>query len=223
MSKVTDDRDVLHPGEPVLLIIEDDITFAQYLLEQAQDQRFKGLVASRGDTGLDMARQSKPDAIILDIQLPVMAGWRVLDHLKCEPATRHIPVQIIFTEEERNRSLQLAALGYLKKPVPQEVLTQALVELKNFVERPLKHLLVVEDNEVQRNSIVELIGSSDVQITALETATAALAALKAGHFDCALLDLGLPDMSRFEVIEQIKEDSHLKLTIIVYTGQDLTP
>ncbi len=223
MSEVTDDRDVLQPGELVLLIIEDDITFTQCLLEQARGQRFKGLIASRGDTGLDMARQFKPDAIILDIQLAVMDGWRVLEHLKRDPVTRHIPVQIISIEEERHRSLQLGALGYLKKPVPQEALTQALVELKNFVERPLKHLLLVEDNEAQRNSIVELIGSSDVQITAVETATAALAALKAGHFDCAVLDLGLPDISGFEVIEQIKEDSHLKLPIIIYTGQDLTP
>lgn len=212
------------PSDRVLLIIEDDLKFAQILLDRCRAEGFKGLVALRSDLGLAMAREFKPDAIMLDIRLPVMDGWTVLDRLKHDPSTRHIPVHILSVEEGQQRSLHQGAIAYLKKPVASEALTQTLVDLKAFIERQVKHLLVVEDNEAQRQRIVELIGSGDVQTTAVPSGAAALAALKAGQYDCVVLDLGLPDMSGFELIEQVKQDpSLLKLPIIVYTGQDLTP
>jgi len=223
-GEINDDREAITPGDRVLLIIEDDLKFAQILLDRSRTEGFKGLVALRSDLGLAMAREFKPDAIMLDLRLPVMDGWTVLDRLKHDPSTRHIPVHILSAEEGQQRSLHQGAIAYLKKPVASEALTQALVDIKAFIERQVKQLLVVEDDEVQRQSIVELIGSGDVQTTTVASGSAALAALKAGQFDCVVLDLGLPDMSGLELIEQIKQEpSLLKLPIIVYTGQDLTP
>ena len=165
---------------------------------------------------------------MLDIGLPEMDGWTVLDRLKHDPQTRHIPVHIVSGLEERQRSLQLGAIAYLQKPVGQESLITALTNTQTFVERPLKRLLVVEDNEQQRQSIVELIGDGDVRTTAVGTGGEALAALKASPFDCVVLDLGLPDMSGFELIKQIEQQvgisngGRTSLPIIIYTGKNLT-
>jgi HAMP domain-containing protein/CheY-like chemotaxis protein/signal transduction histidine kinase len=222
--QVADDRENIQPGDRLLLIIEDDVNFARILLDMARDAGFKALVALRSNEGLSMAREFKPDAITLDIRMPEMDGWTVLDRLKHDPNTRHIPVHILSVEEGRQRGLQLGALAYLQKPVTREALLDALSGIKSFVERQVKNLLVVEDDETQRRSIVDLIGNSDVSTTAVGSGEAALAALKAGHFDCIVLDLGLPDMTGFELIEQIKQDVSLsKLPIIVYTGKELTP
>ena len=211
-----------------MLIVEDDVNFARILLDTGREQGFKGIVALQGDTGLALAQQFLPTAIMLDIGLPEMDGWTVLDRLKHDPQTRHIPVHIVSGLEERQRSLQLGAIAYLQKPVGQEALIASLTNIQNFVERPLKRLLVVEDNEHQRQSIVELIGDGDVRTTAVGTGTEALAALKASAFDCVVLDLGLPDMSGFELIKQIEQQVGLSnggrtsLPIIIYTGKKLT-
>ncbi|MEO9126593.1 MAG: HAMP domain-containing protein [Microcoleus sp.] len=220
---ISDDRENIESGDRLLLIIEDDVNFARILLDLAQEQGFKGLVALRSDVGLAMARDFKPTAIMLDLNLPVMDGWTVLDRLKHDPSTRHIPVHIVSVEDGRQRSLQLGAIAYLQKPVTREALSKALTDIKGFVERPVKNLLVVEDNETQRLSIVDLIGNHDVLTTAVGSGAEALEILKSGHFDCIVLDLGLPDMTGFELIEQIKQEATLKsLPIIIYTGKELT-
>ncbi|MEG4085593.1 HAMP domain-containing protein [Microcoleus sp. POL10_C6] len=220
---ISDDRENIESDDRVLLIIEDDVNFARILLDMAQEQGFKGLVALRSDIGLAMAREFKPTAIMLDLNLPVMDGWTVLDRLKHDPSTRHIPVHIVSVEEGRQRSLQLGAIAYLQKPVSREALSKALTDIKGFVERPVKNLLVVEDDETQRLSIVDLIGNHDVSTTAVGSGAEALATLKSGHFDCVVLDLGLPDMTGFELIEQIKQEANLKsLPLIIYTGKELT-
>ena len=219
-----DDRETVQMGDRTLLIIEDDLNFARILLDLAREQGFKGLVAPRGDRGLVMAREFKPTAIMLDINLPVMDGWAILDRLKRDPNTRHIPIHVMSVEEGQQRSLQHGAIAYLQKPVTHETLTHALSDIKGFIERPVKTLLVVEDDELQRRSIVELIGNTDVASTAVGTGSQALAALKQRHFDCLVLDLGLPDMSGLALIEQIKQDPSLRyLPIIVYTGKELSP
>ncbi len=222
-TPLIDDREELQPGERILLIVEDDINFASILLDLARQQGFKGIVASNGSMALAMAREFNPHAIMLDIRLPVVDGWTVLNHLKHDPNTRHIPVHIISGESEPQRGLQLGALAYLQKPATSEALSEALAQIKGFIERQVKNLLVVEDDETQRHSIVALLGNSDVQTTAVGTGAAALAALKAGQFDCVVLDLGLPDMSGFELLTQIKQDvSQWMLPIIVYTAQELS-
>ncbi|MBD2073659.1 HAMP domain-containing protein [Phormidium sp. FACHB-592] len=220
---IDDDRDTIQPDDQVLLIIEDDLAFAQILLDMARQQGFKGLVAARSDVGLAMAQELKPAAIMLDVRLPFMTGWAVLDRLKHNPATRHIPVHMMSVEEGQKRSLQLGAIAFIQKPASSEALSKALNDIKGFIERPVKHLLIVEDDETQRHSIVELIGNSDVRSTAVGTGAEALEALKTGHFDCLVLDLGLPDIAGFALIEQIKQEPGLqRLPIIVYTGKELT-
>ncbi|BDI17680.1 histidine kinase [Nostoc cf. commune SO-36] len=220
---LNDDRTTIERGDRVLLIVEDDINFARILLDMAQQQGFKVIAAHTGSTGLMLAQQFLPSAILLDIRLPEMDGWTVLDRLKHDPNTRHIPVHIMTIEEGRQRGLQLGAIAYLQKPLTSETISEALTKIKGFVERQVKNLLVVEDDDTQRLSIVELIGNSDVSTTAVADGVTALEAIRTQHFDCLVLDLGLPDMTGFELIEQIKLLPHGKtLPIIVYTGREIS-
>ena len=189
----------------------------------ARQQEFKGIVANSGSAGLAMAQEFRPSAIILDIRLPGMDGWTVLDRLKHDPTTRHIPVHIMTVEEGRQRGLQQGALAFLQKPVSGEALHQALDKIKGFVSRAVRNLLVVEDDANQRLSIVELIGNTDVVTTAVGTGREALLAISQQHYDCIVLDLGLPDMSGLELIEHIKlQPNGEALPIIVYTARELS-
>ncbi|WP_052754530.1 response regulator [Calothrix sp. 336/3] len=209
--------------ERTLLIIEDDINFARILLDMAQQQEFKGIVATNGKDGLALAQQYQPSAIILDIRLPEIDGWTVLERLKQDPKTRHIPVHIITAEDSKQRGLQLGAIAYLQKPVSREAIDNAFTRIKDFVDRKVKNLLVVEDDENQRHSIVELIGNSDVLTTAVSTGSEALLAIRNEQFDCLVLDLGLPDINGFELIELIKQEANAAtLPIIIYTARELT-
>jgi CheY-like chemotaxis protein len=147
----------------------------------------------------------------------------VLERLKDDPATRHIPVHIISVDEERERGLTQGALSFLTKPVSKDALDDALTQLKAFIKKRVKNLLVVEDDEVQRNAIVDLIGNGDVKTTAVATGAEALAALETGQFDCMVLDLGLSDMTGFQLLERMKKSSQIRqIPVIVYTGKELT-
>lgn len=220
--QVEDDRTNLGPTDKVLLIIEDDIKFANILLEMARGRGFKGLVALQGDIGLEMAKSYKPDAIILDIQLPVIDGWSVLGELKSSAETRHIPVHVISVVDEVKQGLMMGAIAYLKKPSSREALENAFTHIESYTEKSMKHLLIVEDNDVQRSSIIELIGHDDVSITAVSTGAEALSELRKKRYDCMVLDLMLTDMTGFELLDQIRDDEDLTdLPIIIYTGKDL--
>lgn len=219
-----DDREQIQPGDRVLLIIEDDVNFARILLGMARQQGFKGLVSLQGDTGLALAKEWIPTAIMLDLQLPVLDGWHILQTLKADPRTRAIPVHVISVIEGRRRSLREGAFAFLQKPVDRDLLEQALGQIKDFVERPFKKLLLIEDNEIDRNSIIHLIGEQDVRITAVSTGSAALEALNQDQFDCLIMDLGLPDMSGFELAEQVYEKLGVDHPPIIFnTAQTLTP
>ncbi|MBE9180457.1 response regulator [Oculatella sp. LEGE 06141] len=220
---VADDYGSIQPGDRTLLIVEDDLNFARILLDMAREQGFKVLVASRSEDGLALAREYKPNAIMLDIHLPDLDGWTVLDRLKHDPGTRHIPVHILSVDDEQQRGFQLGAIAYLQKPISPDTLTQALVSIKGFIDRQVRRLLVIEDDHIQAESIRELIGNGDVQTTVVGTGSEALTVLKTETFDCVVLDLGLPDMDGFELIEQIKQEEKLAyLPIIVYTGKELS-
>ncbi|MGE0397607.1 MAG: HAMP domain-containing protein [Kofleriaceae bacterium] len=220
---VPDDYDALEPGDRVLLVIEDDLTFAMTLLEMGRSSGFKGVVATSGAQGLELARTVKPDAVTLDLRLPDIDGWVLLDRLKHDPSTRHIPVHVISGLDEERRSLQNGALGFLQKPVTAERLVEGLAEVKEFVEKRVKSLLVVEDDPIQSQAITELIGDGDVQTTSVSSGEGALESLQQGSFDCVVMDLRLPGMSGFELIERIKADPrHRRLPVIVYTGRELT-
>ncbi|HEX2163921.1 MAG TPA: HAMP domain-containing protein [Thermoanaerobaculia bacterium] len=222
---IPDDRYAIEPGERVLLIVEDDETFARMLLDQAREQGFRGVVALEGGDALEIAKSLKPDAITLDLNLPDMDGWVLLDRFKHDSDTRHIPVHIIsaYGGEER-RGLERGAVAVLEKPVEREALAAALGEIQQFLARRVKKLLVVEDDDVQRQAILELIGNGDVETTAVSSGEEALEALAHESFDCMVLDLRLPGIAGTELIRRVKEDPAKKrLPIIVYTGMELPP
>ena len=220
---VQDDRHDIQEGDRVVLIVEDDINFAGILLDLAREKGFKGLVATTGAMALALAQKYKPSAITLDIRLPDRDGWTVLDRLKHDAQTSYIPVHIITVEEQRQRALQQGAFTHLQKPVSHEDLTSAFENIAQFAERRVRKLLIVEDDDVQRMSVVELIGNGDVHTTAVATGSEALNALKDERFDCMVLDLRLPDMTGFELIEKLQTElGRYDLPIIIYTGKELT-
>jgi HAMP domain-containing protein/CheY-like chemotaxis protein/signal transduction histidine kinase len=222
-EEIPDDRDLVRPGDAVLLIVEDDPHYARVLLGLARDKGWKGLVARLGQQAMAMARQYHPTAITLDIFLPDMLGWTVLNNLKLEASTRHIPVQIISLDEERRHGLSRGAFSYLVKPATTEDLHVAFDRMKAFSRARRKQLLIVEDNDMERESIVELLGHDDIDITTVSSGTEAFKALLDKPFDCAVLDLRLPDISGFELLQKIQQEPSLReIPVVIFTGKDLT-
>jgi HAMP domain-containing protein/CheY-like chemotaxis protein/signal transduction histidine kinase len=222
-TDIPDDRENIEEGDRTVLIVENDINFAKVLLDMAREKGFKGVVELNGEAGLAAAREIRPDAITLDIDMPGMDGFQVLDRLKRDPETRHIPVHIISGVEEKQHGLRAGAMAYLAKPVEKDALDAAFGRIAQFIEAVPRNLLVVEDNENQRQSIVELIAHDDVDITAVGSAEEALATLAEKHFDCMVLDLGLRDMSGFDLLEKVKSNPVMRdLPIIIYTGKELS-
>jgi CheY-like chemotaxis protein len=219
---IEDDRSHLLPNDKVLLIIEDDPNYARILLEMAHEKGFKGVVAQRGNVALSMVRDFKPVAVTLDLHLPDIDGWRILDRLKVDLATRHIPVHIISVEQDREPTRTQGALGFITKSETKESLQRAFEQLRQFIDRPVKSLLLVEDDEIQTMSIRDLIGNGDVKTTVVNSGKDALLALQAEKYDCMILDLGLPDMSGAQLLEHIKNSVESRtLPIIIYTAKDL--
>jgi HAMP domain-containing protein/CheY-like chemotaxis protein/signal transduction histidine kinase len=222
-EQVDDDRDDVRPQDRVVLIIEDDATFARILVGLARDRGFKGLMARTGVGGLALARQFVPDAITLDIGLPDVDGWSLLDQLKRDPATRGIPVHVISGEEQWQKALDSGAFAHLKKPASEDALTQAFDNLLGFADAASRNVLVIEDDVTQLSAMANLIQSGEVTVTAVSTGTQAMAALDESKFDCVIVDLGLPDIDGLELIQQIKaHPSHVRVPVIVYTGRELT-
>ncbi|AOW78957.1 hybrid sensor histidine kinase/response regulator [Colwellia sp. PAMC 20917] len=223
MAEVEDDRILISSGDRVVLIIEDDISFAKILLDNAREKGFKGVVATTGDAGLLCAQEYRPDAIILDIKLPIMNGWTVLDRIKHDVKIRHIPVHVVSVDDVTQRSLKQGAISFLQKPLNDSSMQDIFLHIDSFQKQKHKQLLVVEDNEKQRAAIIDLIGNGDVHITAVATVKEAREALKKQKFHCMVLDLILPDESGLSLIETIKKDPELiSLPIIIYTGKELT-
>jgi CheY-like chemotaxis protein/signal transduction histidine kinase/HAMP domain-containing protein len=219
---IEDDRNLIQPGDPTLLIIEDDPHFARILLGLARDRGFRGIVATKGALGLSLARQFKPSAVSLDIFLPDMLGWTVLNQLKLDPSTRHIPVQIVTMEEERQHGLAHGAFSYVVKAPTTDGLETAFERLKEFTIPRTKRLLIVEDNDIERRSIAELLGHSDIELASAGTGQEALATMLDRSFDCVVLDLRLPDMSGFELLEKIHAEPALaQIPVVVFTGKEL--
>jgi CheY-like chemotaxis protein/GAF domain-containing protein/HAMP domain-containing protein len=222
-ATLLDDRGLIAPGDPSVLIVEDDERFAKTLLDFAREKNFKGIVTYRGDSALSLARDYLPSAILLDIDLPDIDGLTVLDRLKRDPSTRHIPVHVLSALRERERALRQGAISYINKPVSREALQEEFKRIQKFLMGGKRSLLVVEDDMAQRESIVSLIGDADVHIVTVETGQAAMAALAEHQFDCMVLDLTLPDISGFDLLDQIGKLPPLRdLPIVIYTAKELS-
>jgi HAMP domain-containing protein/CheY-like chemotaxis protein/signal transduction histidine kinase len=220
---VADDRADLSPDDAVLLIVEDDPHYARILVDLAHDKGLKVLVAMRGSDALTLARQFRPMAVSLDVFLPDMLGWTVLSQLKQDPETRHIPVQIVTLEEDRQHGLARGAFSFITKPTTTEGLEAAIGKITTYAAPRRKRLLVVEDNAAEQLSITELLGHDDLEVVVADTGEAALAAMREHPCDCVVLDLRLPDMSGFEVLEQISVDEQLAdVPVVVFTGRELS-
>jgi HAMP domain-containing protein/signal transduction histidine kinase/DNA-binding response OmpR family regulator len=218
-----DDRGLIAPGDPSVLIVEDDAAFAGIVLEFAREKNFKGIVTHLGDSVLSMARDYLPSAILLDLDLPDIDGFTVLDRLKRDPSTRHIPVHVMSSMRERERALRQGAISYINKPVEREALQEEFTRIQKFLMGGKRSLLVVDDEKMQRDSIVSLIGDSDLRIVAVENGADALEALRTSHFDCMVLDLTLPDISGFDLLDVIGKEPNLRdLPIVIYTAKELS-
>jgi HAMP domain-containing protein/CheY-like chemotaxis protein/signal transduction histidine kinase len=223
-TDVQDDRANLKPGDQTLLIVEDDISFAALLLDLAREQGFKGLLAFTGEAALAMARKFRPHAISLDLRLPDMEGYALLDYLKHNLELRHIPVVVLSGGDDPERALRAGAFAYLKKPAEKEDLVRAVLKTQTFLSRQPKRLLIVEDSGIERQSLIDLLAGEDVVTETAGTAAEALEMLKSKPFDCLVLDLMLPDIGGLELVERIKSEvGLLQLPIIVHTAKDLSP
>jgi HAMP domain-containing protein/CheY-like chemotaxis protein/signal transduction histidine kinase len=223
IEQIPDDRLDIQPGDAILLIVEDDPHYARILLELAREKGFKVLLAMRGDDALDLAKQYQPTAVSLDVFLPDMLGWNVLCQLKQNPLTRHIPVQIVTLDEDRQHGLARGAFSFVTKPTTREGISQALSKIKDFSQPRRRRLLVVEDNKAERMSIRELLGHDDIEIVSAATGRQALDILHQGACDCVVLDLRLPDMSGFEVLEHMRGETALAdVPVVVFTGRELS-
>jgi CheY-like chemotaxis protein len=221
---IDDDRKNVLPDDSVLLIVEDDPHYARVLLDLARDKGFKVLVATRGADALALAREYHPSAVSLDVFLPDMLGWTVLNHLKQDPALRHIPVQMLTLDEDRHHGLARGAFGFVTKPTTPEGLDQALSRIKEFASPRRKRLLVVEDNPAEQFSIKELLGHDDIDVSVVGTGAEALEAINGESFDCVVLDLRLPDMTGFDVLESLRDAPAVRdLPVVVFTGKELSP
>ncbi len=223
-SEIPDDRQELKPGVRSILIIEDDIRFATILADTARERGFKVLVAEDGETGLHFADYYQPSGIMLDIGLPGMDGWQVIAHLKDNSKTRHIPVHFMSASDSPLDAMKQGAVGFLTKPVSMADMEQAFGRIESIIDRPVKRLLLVEDDPAQLKSLRELIGNSDVETMTAETGAEALDLLSKDEFDCIVLDLGLPDMDGLELLENLRNGESLRqVPVVVYTGKKLEP
>jgi len=221
---VEDDRENLQPDDTVLLIVEDEPHYARVLRDLAHDKGFKVLVAAHGADALTLAREFHPTAISLDVFLPDMLGWTVLNHLKQDPALRHIPVQMLTLDEDRQHGLTRGAFSFVTKPTTREELHTVFDRIKEYTSPRRKRLLVVEDNPAEQFSIGELLGHDDIDLAMATTGNEALTMAEVQPFDCMVLDLRLPDMSGFEVLERLRDTPSLvELPVVVFTGKELSP
>jgi signal transduction histidine kinase/CheY-like chemotaxis protein/CHASE3 domain sensor protein len=221
---IEDDREKLAAGKRTILVIEDDTSFARILYDLAREADFQCLIAATAAEGLVMARQYVPSAIVLDVGLPDDSGLLVLDRIKRDARTRHIPVHIVSAGDYTQTAFSLGAIGYMLKPVRREELMDVLKRLENRLEQRMRRVLIVEDDNVQREAVSRLLGSHDVETVGVGTVAECLERLREQVFDCMVLDLSLPDASGYSLLETLsREDAYSFPPVIVYTGRALSP
>jgi CheY-like chemotaxis protein len=223
-ERIEDDRGNLQPGDDILLVVEDDVHYACLIRDLSRDRGFKVLHSPTGSDALVAAREFRPAAISLDVFLPDMLGWTVLNHLKQDPNTRHIPVQMLTSDDDWHHGLSRGAFAFVTKPTTTDGLSAAITRIKAYATPRKKRLLVVEDEPAQQVSIKALLGYDDIDVSFAGTGKGALDAVASDAYDCLVLDLRLPDMSGFEVLERLRDTPSLsELPVVVFTGKDLSP
>lgn len=222
-QEVEDDRDHILTDDKVILIIEDDTAFAKTLLSFTRKRNYKGIVAVRGDVGIEMANHYHPLAILLDIQLPVKDGWQVMEELKANPKTRHIPVHIMSSLEVKKESLLKGAVDFINKPVALEHMKQIFQKLEHALSRHPKKVLIVEENKQHAEALSYFLSNYSIQTEVATNVTQSIDALKKQEVDCVILDMGIPDRNAYETLETIKKSEGLEnLPIIIFTGKNLS-
>ncbi len=220
---VADDRDHLAEGDRVMLIIEDDHNFAEILLEQCHDSDFKAIVTDNGEEGLRLADKYRPTGVILDIRLPGIDGWTVLSTLKSNSRTRHIPVHMMSAEEVSRKAMNQGAIGFLSKPVDRGQMVKAFDRFESVINKKIKKLLIIEDDDTLRGILVDLVANSDTETFEARTGQEAEELLGKQRFDCMVLDLGLPDCNGIELLQRLTSaDDIIVPPVIIYTGRDLS-
>jgi signal transduction histidine kinase/DNA-binding response OmpR family regulator len=222
-SEIADDRDNIGPDDKVILIVEDDTPFAKTLLDFTRKRNYKGIVAVRGDMGIEMAKKYRPLAILLDIQLPIKDGWEVMEELKANPATRPIPVHIMSSLQVKKESLLRGAVDFINKPVALEHMRQIFQKLEDALSRHPKKVLIVEENRQHAEALSYFLSNYNIQTEVANNISECIGALSKKEVDCVILDMGVPDIHAYETLETIKKTEGLEnLPIIIFTGKNIS-
>ncbi|OJW71241.1 response regulator [Spirosoma sp. 48-14] len=220
---IPDDRNNLTEKDKTILIVEDDANFAKSLLEYSRKKGYKGIVAVRGDEGLKLAGLYKPVGILLDIELPIMSGWQVMDALKADPQTRHIPVHIMSSHRLKNESLMKGAIDFVDKPMAFEQMHEVFKKIEYVLSRDSKKVLIIEDNPKHAKALAYFLETFNINSELKSTVKDGIDALKRNEIDCVILDMGIPDHKAYETLEEAKKTPGLEtLPIIIFTGKSLS-
>jgi signal transduction histidine kinase/CheY-like chemotaxis protein/CHASE3 domain sensor protein len=222
-ENIPDDRDKINPEDKVILIVEDDINFAKSLLAATRKKGYKGVVAVRGDEGITLAGILKPHGILLDIQLPVKSGWEVMDELKSDPKTRHIPVHIMSSHKLRNESLLKGAVDFIDKPFVTEQMQEVFKKIEYVLSHRSNKVLIIEDNPKHAKALAYFLETFNVHSELQSDVSQAIESLKDKKANCVILDMGIPDAKAYNTLEEAKRNRGLEnLPIIVFTGKSLS-
>ena len=222
-EEIPDDRDNLQDGDKIILIVEDDTNFAKSLLEFTRRRGYKGITTVRGDQALNLALTYKPVGVLLDIQLPIMSGWEVIDVLKNNTETRHIPVHIMSSHKLRQESLLKGAINFLEKPVAFEQMPEIFQRIENMISKDSKKVLILEDNPKHAKALAYFLETYNINSEIKSSIKDGVDALKNEHVDCVILDMGVPDKHAYEILENVKKNKDYEnLPVIVFTGKSLS-
>ncbi|MCF0069188.1 response regulator [Dyadobacter sp. CY261] len=222
-ESIPDDRATVSEADKTILIVEDDTLFAKSLLDYTRKQGYKGIVGVRGDEGLELARTFKPMGILLDIQLPVLSGWAVMDQLKNDPETRHIPVHIMSSHRMKNESLQKGAVDFIDKPVAIEKMDEIFKKIEYVISKKSKKVLIVEDNSMHAKALAYFLGTFEIHSELKSDIHEGISALSNNEVDCVILDMGIPDKKAYDMLEEAKKNPEFEhIPIIIFTGKSLS-
>jgi CheY-like chemotaxis protein len=220
---VPDDRNDISKNDKVMLIIEDDTSFAKSLLEYTRKRGYKGIVSVRGDQGIELARKHKPIGILLDVQLPIKSGWEVMEELKNDPALRHIPVHIMSSFEVKNESLTKGAVDFIDKPMAFDRMHEVFGKIEYVLTHHPKKVLIVEENPKHAKALAYFLETFEVNLELSSGVKDAIQSLSKQDVDCVILDMGIPDQKSYDTLEEVKKTPGLeKLPIIIFTGRSLS-